>query len=437
MLSLVPFTNSVPTIMMSQFWKFGHCSNNISRMQVIEDITSDGCRDVFVATPAIYRYDSSGYKEIPAELLFLDGRNGSVLRSIKLGMSSITSTLYVGGFVIASFYSGAVKVYDLWFRCIYNLTFSEAPQNLMAINSSMLLFGVKHVLVAFDVPSAKILWNWTAPSKIIGILSMSDRIACGYSQHVTILRLDGSYVCEHDCPHVPSPDGICDESLHRLDDSRLLFMTDIWVIFGQSPNTTLRMLKLNGDILEQEWCIDIGNGAANKPYAISDINSDGISEFICRRKEDDLITMFNGADGKPLYSIGISAHYVRSFCIIGSTTTNATLDVAIGPYTTDGWHGLYLVSIKPDYSNATRAIYCDIYEELANFDDLNGDGLVAFVGATIDGKVICWEAYGDFIPEFPTSKYFFWLLASMAALIGIRKMKMTRTRERFKMSESV
>jgi hypothetical protein len=417
-LSLCLFSSMMYTVFgeSSMLWRFSPQSPLTVDVQVIEDVSGDGCQDVFIATSATTRYSDGKIEELPAELILIEGRTKDVICTLTLGQISVKDTLYMNRTVAVS-ETNMLKVYNISLHEIYNKTFCETPRLLRTFDESKLIFALDRNLTLLELENGEPLWIWCAPSKITNILVTKRRILCAYPEHITMLDANGTFVCSQ---HVPRPDfsyAIYTESLHRLDDAHFLYLEDVWLPFGKSPNVSLSMWKVDDAAFDMKWKIEVGGRSANKPYMIPDVDSDGVNDFICRRKEDDKIAVFSGKTGDMIYTTSMSAYYIGAACLINDVDGDGIAETALGLYTQDWSHGLYICSFKRNVSVSYRIICLNLYSRLVPIEDVDGDELLDIVGEA-GGKVECYRGFDSrIIPEFSTSIFLLIIFTSTLFMI--------------------
>lgn len=340
-------------------------------------------------------------EELPGELILVDGKNGMINKSLNMGKASLRGAAYVDG-VIATLFAEMFKVYNSNLSEIYTQSFNTTPTSLTTFEDSQVLFVSDKNVTVYSLEDRNTLWTWTAPKKVTDVLITPSRIVCAYPSYLAMLDFDGHFICRTYWPRRAFSSATYQESLHRLDDTHFLYFEDVWVPFGTSPNVALSMWNANESALEFMWRIEIGGRAANKPHAISDINSDGVNDFVCRILDDTNIGVFSGKTGKMIYSTDISAYYIYALCPISDIDGDGLAEVALNQYAPNAFHTLYISSFKGNSSASYAIKHLDLYSHLVSIQDVNGDGFLDIVGATLGGKVECYAGYDSrVIPEFP------------------------------------
>lgn len=159
-----------------RLWLFKPRSPSILVTQVINDVNSDGHEDVFVATLAVTRYSNGQVEELPVEFIFLDGKTGTVILSQSLGQISLRQALYVNDIVVTSDWSGLLKCYDTTLKQIWNKTLSSSPTMILYCSPSKLVLAIDKNVTAISIEDGVFLWTWVAPTKILSVLAVMDRI---------------------------------------------------------------------------------------------------------------------------------------------------------------------------------------------------------------------------------------------------------------------
>jgi PKD repeat protein len=393
-LCLLSLIMQAPVGQCSVLWYFSPKSDFFAVVQAIEDVSGDGHEDVFVATDALTGYENGRTYELPAELVFLDGRTGKPNRSLTLGMTSIREAIFVNGHVVIS--EGKIlKVYDSNFDEIYDKTFSETPRLLRILSESQIIFSLDNNVTALNLENNENIWTWMAPAKITNVLVTPTGIICAYPDYLSMLSINGTFISGKYVPRQKFQGSVLyTESLHKLDDTRFLYLEDAWLIFGQSPSVTLSMWEISNSSFSMEWKIEIGGRSANKPFAISDIDGDGVNDFICRRKGDYGIAVFSGKTGQQVYSTGISGLYIYASTRISDIDGDGIAEIALNPYDENAWHRLYITSFKRNRSISYEIGFdFDLYDYLVSIQDVDGDNFLDIIGARLRGTV---EAYQGF-----------------------------------------
>ena len=406
---------------LARLWQFSPASSGISATQVIEDISGDGHQDIFVATTAV----TSNVGELPAELLLVNGRTGTVVRSLNLGRKSIGRARYLGGTIIIWEWNIGLKAYSTTLTEIWNKSLKASPTVFSACDSSRLLIAVDRNVSAIDVMNGNYLWTWRAPAKIIDGLPVADGVVCYYAENIALLNVDGVLRNTLFVARPPSEGFGYTETLHQFNASSFFFFQD--VVF-RSSDPTIRKIKIDGGILRQEWKIDIGGGGANKPLVITDVDGDQVSEFMCVRKEDDTIAIFSGRTGDTLYSTSMAALYISSGSIIDDIDGDGIHEVAFGPYTSSHFHGLYLASLKEANATLVTIASLDIYDTLISMEDVDGDGLCEIIGVTVGGDINCYQGFDPCIPEFSSIVFFGLLCLTAVEAVLTRSLAREQTR---------
>jgi hypothetical protein len=377
-------------------WQFSPRSSAIVTTQVIDDVSGDGQDDVLVATNAITRYSNYGVEELPAELIILDGKSGKLNRSKTLGMTSVGGAIFVNGSIISSI-GKTLAIYDPDLQETYSETFNESPRLMGILSESQVVFSLNRNVTLFDLETRENLWTWTSPAQVAGMLIMEDALIVNYPEHLVMLAYNGTPISGKYVPRRTFGSAtLYTESLHKLDRSRFLYLEDAWVILGQSPDPSLSMWEIDPLTFKLKWEIDVGGGAANKPHAISDIDSDGVNDFICRRKEDYRIAVLSGKTGEQIYPTGLSGYYVHASTQISDIDEDGIAEVAVNPYDENWWHGLYIISFKGNRS-ISYEIGFTLYSHLVAIPDIDDDSLLDIIAATQGGTI---EAYRGFDSRF-------------------------------------
>lgn len=396
-------------------WRYSPKSPSNIALQVIEDISGDGHQDIFIASSSIISYSNNRVQELPAELIFIDGKNGSLIRSLNLGMVSVNFAAVVGKRIIVS-QTNMLRVYDLNFRKLYNKSLSKTPRLLRILSNSQLIYTIDNEVCLLNLENGEKIWTWYAPDSITGVLIIGRQIICAYPNYLAMLNLDGVLLhCEY-VPRLNLSYAIYSESLHRLDDEHFLYLEDVWSLFEKSPNPSLSMWEVKGNSFSMKWKIEIGGGAANKPLIIPDLDGDNMNDFICVGKEDYKISVFSGQTGNLIYSTDLTGLYVHAACLIDDINNDEIREIAINPYDKDNWHSLYICSLRRNMS-ISQAISLNLYKRLVPIEDVDGDGFSDFIGAKMNGEVECYRGFSsEIIPEF---SYFSPIMLSLMLIINV------------------
>jgi hypothetical protein len=403
----------------SRLWQFSPQSPGIKAMQVIEDISDDGHQDIFVATSAVARYSSGTVEEFPAELSFIDGKTGTVVRSLNLGKTSIGRARYLDGTIVIWGSGIGLKTYSATLDEVWNQSFTTYPSFFSSCNSSRLLIGVGRNVMAIDVTNGNRLWTYSAPTSLIDVLPVADQIVCYYAENIALLSDDGDLMTTLFVARPPSEGFGYTETLHPFNASSFFFLQDVF--FGSS-GPTIRKVEINEGNLRVEWKIEVGGGGANKPLVAIDVDGDQVSDFLCVRKEDGTIGVFSGRTGDPLYSTRLAALYIKSACVINDIDGDGMLEVAFAPCTPNYVHGLYLVSLKEVNATLVQVAALDFYNGLISMEDADGDSLSEIVGVTSAGKINCYQGFDlRFIPELSRTIFLGILCLTTSAAVLARR----------------
>ncbi len=378
-------------------WAFQPQSSFLATVQTINDVTGDGHEDIFVATQAQTRISSAGVVNIPSELIFLNGKTGKLYRSLNLGDTGIDSSVFVNGHVILSRGNG-LEIYNSLLQRTYSRTFNGTPRLITVLNQSHVFFAVERNITLFNLEKTEYLWTLTASGKITDILVMSKGVVFTYPNYLVMRGFDGSPITG---TYVPRPEydpaPLYTESLHKLDDNRFLYFEDVWVVFGQSPYPSIIMWETSETTFSRKWTIEVGGGAANKPFAIPDVDGDKVNDFICSNKDDRNISVFSGQTGQLIYSPGPSVYYIDAATRINDIDKDGIDEVALASYSSTA---LCIYSFK---QTSAKAYYVqwDLYDSLVAIEDVDGDGLLDFVAASAGGRL---DAYRGFVSELSPDK---------------------------------
>jgi hypothetical protein len=384
-------------------------------------MNGNGVDDVFVATQGQTSISNGQTQQYPAELVFFDGKTGSLIRSLDLGQEPITNAMYVDGRVITSDSNGVLTCYDSTLNQIWNITLADNPQVIRVRDSSNIVLAVDDNVSDLKVDDGSTVWTWSGPAKIEDLLTTSSWTVCYYAGNLTLLDANGNFVDDYAVPRPVLSYAVYSETLHQLDNTSFLMLEDAWSIFESSPNPTLTKFQVSGNLsapaLNEIWQIEVGGGSANKPFIVGDVEGDGFNDFICAENESETLGLFSGKTGIMIYSIGVSAMYLNAGSMMNDMGTGS-IEVALAPYTGGYTDGLYLCSLQKTNSTLTAIDPLNFYCSVSTIQNVPGENYSEIIAATEDGQIRCFSVYTQTIPEFPVPTFLATLcLISLFAII--------------------